>query len=186
MLAAPARSVLASTPCRARGLRSVTLGIVALAAFLAASGCLDMTSEATFIGGRSEVICDGTWPVCKGKYAGCVLEEERYLTGTFPGTRKFIVRTIPGDYSIRVMLFLNVRLSPGTETEILWYEPGCAEEYRYQISQDKLAGDLFEQAGRSQVFAKERSVVDSGDHLVEVYSDATCRYDLRMALVKKE
>lgn len=151
---------------------------------LLAGGCLNATSEASFIGGREEMLCDGVWPVCKGKFAGCLLDPDRHIKGSFPGTRKFLVETPAGDWSIRVLLFLEDRLSPGTETEIRWYEPGCAEEYRYQLSTHKLAGDLFEQAGRSQVFSQEQAVVDYGDHLIEVYSDATCRYDLRVELIK--
>jgi hypothetical protein len=148
--------------------------------------CLNATSEATFISGRPEVICDSVYPVCKGKFAGCTLDEDHYLTGTFPGTRKFLVETPPGDWRIRVLVFLGDRLSPGTETEIIWYEPGCADSYPYQISKDKLSGDLFQQAGDTQVFSKERPIVEPGDHLIEVYSDATCRYDLRIEIVKRQ
>jgi hypothetical protein len=152
----------------------------------ALGGCLNATSEATFIGGRDQMLCDGVWPVCKGKFAGCLFDQEHYLQGTFPGTRKFLVETIPGDWVIMVKLFLEDRLAPGTETEVQWYEPGCADEYRYQLSKNLVAGNLFEQAGRSQVFSVERAVVEAGDHLVEVYSDATCRYDLRVEIHKKE
>jgi len=161
-------------------------GVTILLATSLLFGCIDATSEATFIGGRSEKICDAVYPVCKGKVAGCTLDENYYLTGTFPGTRKFLVETPQGDWMLRVLLFLENRLSPGTETEIIWYEPGCADSYPYQISKDKLAGDLFQQAGNTQVFAKERPITEAGDHLVEVYSDSTCRYDLRIEVVKRE
>ncbi len=151
-------------------------------------GCLQGTSEATFLAEASEgeTFCDGVWPVCAGQFAGCALDTDHYLSGKFPGSRKFIVETSPGDWEIEVLFFLGDRLSPGTETEVSWFEPGCAEEYRYQLSKDKIAGDLFEQAGRDQVFSVRRGVVDPGDHLIEFYSDATCRYKLRIALHKME
>ena len=132
------------------------------------------------------MICDGVFPVCKGKFAGCAFDQDHYLQGTFPGSRKFLVETTHGDWVIKILIFLENRLSPGTETEIGWFEPGCTEEYRYQLSKNKIAGDLFEQAGRKQVFEVERAVVEAGDHLVEVYSDATCRYDLRVEILKQQ
>jgi hypothetical protein len=72
------------------------------------------------------------------------------------------------------------RLAPGKETEIHWYEPGCTDEYLYKLSENKLEGDLFEQAGRDQVFSVAHPVIEAGDHLVTIYSDATCRYLLRV------
>ncbi|MCC6746242.1 MAG: hypothetical protein IT371_01200 [Deltaproteobacteria bacterium] len=160
---------------------------VALAfALLGLAGCLPTTSEASFISGRDELLCDGVYPVCKGKYAGCVLREEQYLRGNFPGSRKFLVETTPGDWVIRVLVFLEERLSPGTETTVSWFEPGCADQYRYQSSKDKLTGDIFEKAGRDQVLEIEHAVTEPGDHLMEIYSDATCRYDLRVEVVKKQ
>jgi hypothetical protein len=160
------------------------VGALGLVFFL--TGCIDATSEATFVGGREMLLCDAVYPVCKGKFAGCTLDNVHYIQGTFPGTRKFLVETTQGDWVIKVLVFLENRLSPGTETELNWFEPGCAEEYRYQISKDKLSGDLFEQAGKTQVFVKEHPVVEPGDHLVEIYSDATCRYDIRIDIEKQK
>lgn len=165
--------------------RSWALSLVVLGASLA-GGCLQGTSEATFLEDRKEILCEGVWPVCSGKFAGCLLDEDHYITGTFPGGRKFLVETTPGDWVIRVLFFLEDRLAPGTETEVSWYEPGCSEEYRYQLSKDQYGGDLFEQAGPDQVFEVEHTVVDPGDHLIEIYSDATCRYDLRVELEKQD
>jgi hypothetical protein len=167
-------------------MRYQIIRVAALAGLSVVAGCIDATSEAMFTGGRDVSLCDAVYPVCKGKFAGCTLDTAHYIQGTFPGTRKFLVETTPGDWVIKVQIFLENRLSPGTETEINWYEPGCAEEYRYQLSKDKLAGDLFEQAGKSQVFVKERAVAEPGDHLVEIYSDATCRYDVRVDIDKQK
>jgi len=148
------------------------------------TGCLQMTSESTFVGDRSLDLCEGVFHQCKGQTAGCILDEEHYIEGTFPGERKFLVETTQGDWKIKVLIFLAERLSPGTETEVRWYEPGCTDEYKYQLSKDNLAGDLFEQAGRSQVFEVEHPVIEAGDHLLSVWSDAVCRYDLRIEIHK--
>ena len=155
----------------------------------AASGCLPATSEAAFIGSAEEIRCGGVFPACQGQFAGCVLDEEHFIAGAFPGSRKFLVRTPPGDYKIRVKLFLNPEVTPrfpGTELEISWYEPGCADQYRFQLSQDNTtAGDLFERAGRDNVFDTAHSVIEPGDHLVTVFSDATTRYLIKVELLKE-
>lgn len=140
------------------------------------------TPEAVFRGDREKMFCDGVFPQCQGKSGNCILDEYHYLTGNFPGTRRFIVETLPGDWVIKVLLFLDDRQYPGTETEIIWNEPGCKDQYRYLLSKDTEIGDLFQQAGAEQVFAKERPVVEAGDHLIEIYSDSTTRYDLRVEI----
>jgi len=165
-----------------------------LLAFLLASGsllgCLPTTSEAAFVGGREEIRCEGVWPVCQGKYAGCQLDEAHFVGGTFPSSRKVLVETTDGDWMIKVLLFLDPDVGPrfpGTETEISWYEPGCSDQYRWQMSLDNATtGDLFERAGRDNVFEIERAVIEPGDHLIEIYSDATSRYLMRIEINKRQ
>jgi hypothetical protein len=146
------------------------------------SGCLGASSEDYFLRGQNENACTGVWHVCKGQTAGCVLDADHFLRGTFPGQRKFIVETPDGAWKIKVKMFLEDRLAPGTETEVHWFEPGCTDEYVYRSSKEKITGDLFEIAGRDQVIEVEQSVQERGDHLITVWSDATCRFDLRIEL----
>jgi hypothetical protein len=141
------------------------------------------TPEAAYLGDRKADPCNGVQAVCKGQTAGCTLDEKHYIEGTFPGERKLLVQTTQGDWKIRVLLFLKEQLSPGTETEISWYEPGCTDEYRWKLSDHSIQGDLFEQAGQDQIFEVEHAVVESGDHLVTVWSDAVCRYYLRIEVL---
>lgn len=162
--------------------------IFLVAGLLATQGCLPATSRDAFVGDATEIKCDGVWNVCLGQVAGCLLDENHYVTGAFPGSRKVLVETPPGDWKIRVKLFLDPEVTPrypGTETEISWYEPGCADQYRYQMSSDtSTTGDFFERAGRDNVFEVEHDVVESGDHLVTVYSDATTRYAIKVKVLK--
>lgn len=154
---------------------------------LSLAGCLNTSSEATFIDGRQLNPCSaGSYLVCKGNAAGCILDDRFYLSGTFPGERKFLVTTPQGDWKIQISVFLMERLSPGTETIVSWYEPGCTDEYVWRLSEDKLAGDLFERAGRDQTFEVEHPVVEAGDHLVTVWSDAVARYHLRATVLKQD
>lgn len=153
------------------------------------TGCFPATSKAAFIGDAEELRCSGVYPACQGQFAGCNLDEEHYIEGAFPGSRKFIVETPPGDWKIRVKLFLDPEVTPrfpGTELEVSWFEPGCADQYRFLLSKDNsTAGDLFERAGRDNVFETQHSVIEPGDHLVSVFSDAATRYVVKVELIKE-
>ena len=140
---------------------------------LALAGC---TAEDVFIGDRALDPCDGSWPVCTFR-AGCNLNEREYLEGAFPGSRRFIVET-DGEATIRVTVLFRNEISPGADTEIHWYEPGCFERYSYRSE----GADLFREAGSSGLLEKERAVYRPGDHLIEVFSDAVAGYLLRIDL----
>lgn len=163
-----------------------TLATVFFGVGMLFSGCLPSTSEAAFIGDRSEILCQGVYQQCKGLSAGCRLDEGKYIVGQFPGGRKILVETPAGDWKVRILLFLDPTVqprSPGTDTDIWWYEPGCADVYHYQLSHDTFAGDLFEKAGEDNVFEVEQAMVEEGDHLVEISSDARSRYLLRADVI---
>lgn len=168
------------------------VSVAALAALTAATtACLPTSGEAAFLGGRDEIQCDSVYPQCQGKVARCIVDgEKHYLSGSFPGSRSLLVETAPGDWKIKVLLYLDPNIQPrypGTETTVTWYEPGCADEYEYKLSKDeKRSGDLFEIAGKDNTFEIEQAVVEPGDHLIEVYSDATTRYLLRIEVNKVE
>ena len=140
------------------------------------------TPESDFIGGRTSIACEGVFLQCKGLSAGCHLDDDHYVEGAFPGARKVLVKTPPGDWKIKILLFLDPETEPrlpGTDTDIYWYEPGCADVYHFQLSRARFAQDLFEKAGEDNVFEVEESVVEAGDHVVEISSDARVRYLLR-------
>lgn len=167
-------------------MKTTLIGAWALLLISPMTGCLPGTSEQAFVGTRNEVLCQGVYQQCKGKSAGCRLEEDEYIAGEFPGGRKVLVETPPGDWKVRVMLFLDPNIqprSPGTDTDIYWYEPGCADVYHFQLSRDRFAGDLFEKAGPDNVFDVEEKMIEAGDHLIEISSDARSRYLLRAMAV---
>lgn len=167
----------------------IVLAFLASALGGAGAGCLPTTSEAAFTGGRGKKLCQGVFQTCLGKRAGCTLDDDSYLEGVFPGGQSVLVETAPGDWTIKVVLFLapdGEGRSPGFETEVNWYEPGCTDQYRYQLSREIGALDLFQRAGADNVFSVEQTVIEPGDHLVEVYSDATSRYLLRVEVTRVE
>lgn len=151
--------------------RLLRLSLLLVAA--SAAGC-SFGSEAAFVGTSSLVMCDDEIPVCNDS-AGCKLvEEESHLEGKFPGQRTFIVPT-EGEAVIRVKIFWRLRQGPGADTEIIWFEPACFEDYNYESQ----GADVFAASNAQGIFVQEQRVFRAGDHLVKISSDATAEYLLR-------
>jgi len=137
------------------------------------SAC-EFGSESAFTQDTSYDSCNANIPVCNTT-AGCkLIEEDKHIDGTFPGFRQMIVPTV-GEAVIRIKIYFRTQLSPGVDTEILWYEPACVDVYRYESQ----GIDLFEEAGGEGILVREMRVFREGDHLVEIRSDATAEYILR-------
>ena len=148
---------------------SLALPLVAMLA----SSC-NFGSEAAFIGTSSLIMCDDEIPVCNDS-AGCKLvEEESHLEGKFPGQRSFIVPT-EGEAVIRLEIFWRTRQGPGADTEIIWFEPACVDDYNYESQ----GADVFANSNERGIFVQEQRVFRAGDHLVKVSSDATAEYLMR-------
>lgn len=131
-------------------------------------------SEGDFIIGAELNPCVSNIPACN-TVAGCALGEATYIEGDFPGFSNFIVTT-PADTTIVVKLFFKKRRQPGEDTEIVWFEPGCRDSYTYE----SLGDDIFSLAGDDLVFSQEKKVRQAGDHLIEIRSDATCHFLIRV------
>lgn len=173
------RSLAGKTPvCRAVLATSLVLAMVCFAA-----GCLPASSEDAFVGSRSELLCQGVFNLCKGKRASCRVEKDDYLSGQLPGARQFMVETPPGSWNVKISLFFDPKQqprSPGTDLDVFWYEPGCAEVFHFQLTRDLPGGDLFEKAGRDNVLEVEQVLRETGDHLIEISADAQTRFLLKV------
>jgi len=134
-------------------------------------------AQGNFTSGLSRDRCDGTFPVCQTT-AGCTMGVGRYLEGSFPGTRQFIVPA-PADSVVNVRIFFKREQATGIDTEIFWNEPGCFDTYQY-LSE---GADIFLDAGNSQIFERSHQVFLDGDHLVEVISDMVADYVLVIEVV---
>jgi hypothetical protein len=146
-----------------------TLAEGAFACLLA--GCL-FTTAGGFAGGRDENVCDSTVPVCSTS-GGCVLDEDHYLAGNYPGARRFIVRT-RGQAVITLTVYFTEARSPGADSNFYIYETGCVERFAYETA----GRDIFREAGPDMQFSFSARVYQGGDHLVEVNSDAVSEYFL--------
>jgi hypothetical protein len=157
-------------------MKHVLPGAIVLAAL---SGC-GFGSEAAFIDTAALNDCLDELPVCNTT-AGCKLvEEESYLEGKFPGQRSFIVPT-EGEAVIRVKLFWRTRLGPGADTEIVWFEPACVDDFNYESQ----GADIFRDTNDQGIFIQEQRVFRAGEHLVQVRSDAVAEYLLRTEVLTK-
>jgi hypothetical protein len=127
-------------------------------------GCA--TAEDIFTEGRIENRCNDSVPVC-GFQAGCVLGEDQFLAGRFPGGQRVIMRTESEQTRIILRFLLVDRVFPGTQIITRAYDTGCSDFFdaRYE---DR---DLFDLSGDEGILEFRLDVEGRGDHMVEVFSD---------------
>ena len=154
--------------------RGQRFGWVLATIAVAMTGGCGLGPESNFTLGLDLDRCDGTFPACS-LTAGCVLTEDEYLEGRFPGARQFIVPAIE-EQVITVDIFFRTQVSTGIETEVLWNEPSCFETYQYTSN----GRDIFFEAGNDRILTVSQQIFRDGDHLVEVFSDAVAEYLLRV------
>ncbi len=133
-----------------------------------AGGCGDVRSE--FLSNRVQDTCDGSWPVCE-TVAGCVLGNQSYREGRFPGRTQFIVRVAEPSV-VRVSFLLDEVSAAGEQTVITFHEDGCRARIREEISGRAFVGD----AERQGQVSREATLHGVGDHLIQLESDAQARY----------
>ena len=144
--------------------------LAAVVGALASTAC-GFGSEAAFVDTATLTDCLDEIPVCNTT-GGCrMVEEESYLEGRFPGQRTFIVPT-EGEATIRVKIFWRTRLGPGSDTEIVWFEPACVDDFNFESQ----GADIFRDTNDQGIFQKDQKVFRAGDHLIEVRSDAVAEY----------
>lgn len=151
-------------------------GLLAVALAALGSGC-GLSASDNFTRGLTEDRCDGTYPIC-ATTAGCVLGENRYLKGSFPGTREVIVPA-PAESIVTVRLFFVEQVAHGLDTRILLSEPGCIDTYEWASE----GIDIFLEAGNDRVLEVTQEVFLDGDHLLEVSSDSVSDYVVQVEVV---
>ncbi len=141
--------------------------VLALAGSLPA--CL--TSEEAFVGGRLPSLCDEAYWICNVT-AGCILDNDHYIEGSFPGTHRVGGGADDVNAPLQARLFFTEMESPGTELLLQVSEPDCT--LNADVARAHLHDmDLFEEAGDDRTLIFDLTVLDAGEHLVEVYSDAS-------------
>ena len=140
----------------------------ALLLFGLAAGCGDARGD--FVQGRAQDSCDEAWPVC-AEVAGCVLGNQSYRAGRFPGETRFAIH-LEEPSLVRVSFFLEDVGAAGEETVITLYEDGCRARVREAISGRTFVGE----AERNGVVYREATLTGAGDYLIELQSDAQARF----------
>jgi hypothetical protein len=136
-------------------------------------GCI--TAENAFLAGRLPLLCDQSYYTCNVT-AGCRLDDDHYVKDSFPGTQRVILSTTTAQSSWQVRIFLTDLRAPGSELLIQLYEPTCTLDVN--DARVYYEGDLFEEAGNDRMLVYDLTVFGVGEHLLEIYSDATTGYDL--------
>jgi hypothetical protein len=154
-----------------KGCRRALGGMVLLAG-LAACG----DAESGFIAGRLQDQCNENWPVCASE-AGCVIGNGQYVPGTFPGTLRMIT-TIQLPTTVTIELFLKTEGAVGSVTHFVWNETGCGSAFVDTVN----GKDVFAAFDTAGEFKDSHDLFEAGDHLIQVDSDATANYLLKLDL----
>src|SRR5690554_1468148 len=106
--------------------------LVALAIALALGGCGD--DQSIFVGQRLEQRCNAAIPACDTR-AACVMHNDMYYAGQFPGGLKTLVRSETDDARLVVRLLLTDMLFSGSELQVSAYSTGCnrSEEHTSEL-----------------------------------------------------
>ncbi|AWV89286.1 hypothetical protein [Bradymonas sediminis] len=147
--------------------------LVALA--LGLSGCGD--DQSVFVGQRLEQRCNSAIPACDTR-AACVMQNDMYYAGQFPGGLKTLVRSETEDAKVVVRFLLTDMLFSGSELQISAYSTGC-NDFDEVHKKDM---DLFKLAGDDRILEYELELKGRGDHLVEVFSDMSASYLLTLTV----
>ncbi len=132
------------------------------------------TAEDEFIGSRLLDMCDDAYMIC-GVPSGCVLDEDHYVEGAFPGTQRVVVQAEDRDMELSIRIFFSSMKASGTELLVQIYEPDCTVDTT--VSRAHLQDlDIFDEAGDNRTLTFELTTQKDGEHLLELYSDATTEY----------
>jgi len=154
--------------------RSLAIAIV-LALAVACSGCV--SDDDLFSSGRIENLCNESIPACDVQ-AACVLDNETFYAGSFPGGQRVIVRSQTAHPHFVVRFLLQEMLFPGTEMLVEAYTPDCGA-FDKEHPQDV---DLFRRAGDDRILEYDLEPTGRGDHLVEIFSDMSADYQMTITV----
>ncbi len=146
--------------------------LVLLGLSLWLSGCL--SGEEAFVDGRLHTQCDEAYSICDMP-AGCVLDKKHYIRSGFPGSKSFVVATEANDVILDIKIYIATMEAPGTELVVRAYEPDCT--LNTNKSQHHMEDvDIFKKAGDDRILQFELEAQVAGEHLIEIYSDASSEY----------
>jgi len=144
--------------------------------FLLVAGCT--SAEGDFTSGRAEDPCNQAFAACNGT-VGCILGNDSYTSGSFPGSGRFLVET-SGPSTVEVHFFLENPTGAGTQTVITWFESGCTSSF-----QQPFTGKVFvnEAEASNGEFVASQQLSAPGDHLITYTSDVTSSFLVKVVVI---
>lgn len=141
------------------------------------TGC--QSAEDAFVGSRIENLCNASIPAC-GKQASCVLAQDEYIAGRFPGGKNIIVRTDSDRTRFIVRTLILDATYPGTEFYARAFDVGCTDFDEAR----EIERNLFDVAGDNATIEYPLEVEGRGDHRVEFFSDLAAEF--RFLIIQEE
>jgi hypothetical protein len=138
------------------------------AVVLGAFGCGGGKSD--FIGSRVSDRCDESWPVCD-RVASCILGNRSYTEGRVPSSSRILVQ-LAQPSRVRLSFFVESITAQGETTAISFFEDGCRERLREEVTGQSFSTEATE----TGVFSREVLLTGIGDHLIEFSSDSKALY----------
>ncbi len=132
------------------------------------------TGEEAFVDDRLQMPCQQTYYICNFP-AECVIDKNHYVKGVFPGEQRLVVKTEERDVKLDIKLYISSMEAPGTEIIVQAWEPDCTLNI-YKARDHQVDIDLFEEAGDDRILGFSLEVADKGEHLLEIYADASAEY----------
>lgn len=146
-------------------------------ALLLASGC--GSPKDAFIAGRALDPCGGSWPVCN-TVVGCPLAAGSYAAGSLPTTVGYLVQT-SGPATVAVHIYIDQVTAAGSQTLLTWFETGCSSRFQTQVTGADFVGESQQQGD----FVRSQELAGAGDHLIQLQSDATAHYLIKVDVTPK-
>ena len=131
-----------------------------------------MRSE--FLGTRIADPCDGTWNVCKTR-VGCLLGDTSYIEGRFPGTNQVAFQLFEPS-TVTASFLLSEIAGAGETTVVTFNEGSCMSPVRVEVTGKAFIGE----AEKVGWVSRSMDLMDVGDHLVQVESDARLKYAFKL------
>jgi hypothetical protein len=136
------------------------------------TGC--QTGAEAFVDDKVLNTCVEAYHIC-GVTAGCVLDNDHFVEGVFSGTRRVVVRTEERDVRLVVKIYLSKMHVSGTEILAQVHETDCTID-PFKGVDHRTEYDVFDKAGDDRILEFDLEVAEKGEHLLEIYSDATAEY----------
>ncbi len=141
------------------------------------AGCGNAKDD--FVAARVLDRCNQSLPVCNS-LANCLLGEESYISGRFPGEGKVIIQTASPSTVTVSFLFQDITAA-GDITSIVFNETGCKSNTRIEVA----GQTVTQESTLTGVFKRSADLQEAGDHLIDFQSGTEATYTMKVDVTPK-